>query len=92
MESMCLQSDGDSVLLYGSETWAVTQQDLRRLHAFQMKCLWDIVGVTLWDRRRNEDILAETGEVPVKALLKLDDYSSLVTSKGCQTIGHSDRC
>ena len=25
-----------SVLLYGAETWAVTQRDLRRLHAFPM--------------------------------------------------------
>ena len=60
-----------SVLLYGAETWAVTQQDLRRLHAFQMKCLRDIVGVTLWHKRRNVDILAETGEMPVKDLLKV---------------------
>ena len=60
-----------SVLLYGAETWAVTQQDLRRLHAFQMKCLRGIVGVTLWYKRRNVDILAETGEMPVKDLLKV---------------------
>jgi hypothetical protein len=54
------------VLLYGAETWVVTQQELRKLHAFQMKCLRDIVGVTLWDRRRNADILEETGKLPVK--------------------------
>ena len=46
-----------SVLLYGAETWAVTQQVLRWLHAFQMKCLRDIVGVTLRHKLRNEDIL-----------------------------------
>ena len=50
-----------SVLLYGSETWAVTQQDLKRLHAFQMKCLRDIIGVTL----------AEVGEIPVENQVKL---------------------
>ena len=44
-----------SVLLYGLETWAVHQQDLKRLHVFQMKCLQDIIGVTLWNKRRNED-------------------------------------
>ena len=60
-----------SVLLYGSETWAVTQQDLKRLHAFQMKCLRDIIGVTLWNKRRNEDILAEVGEIPVEDQVKL---------------------
>ena len=31
-----------------------------------MKCLRDIIGVTLWDQRRSEDILAETGEMPVE--------------------------
>ena len=58
------------VLLYGAETWAVTQQELRKLHAFQMKCLREIVGVTLWDRRRNVDILEETGELPVEEQLR----------------------
>ena len=58
-------------LLYGAETWAVTQQDLRQLHAFQMKCLRGIVGVTLWHKVRNEDIFADAWEVPVEAQLKL---------------------
>ena len=60
-----------SVLLYGSETWAVTQQDLKRLHAFQMKCLRDIIEVTLWNKRRKEDILVEVGEIPVEEQVKL---------------------
>ena len=60
-----------SVLLYGSETWAVTQQDLKRLHVFQMNCLRDIIGVTLWNKRRNEDIMAEVGEIPVEDQVKL---------------------
>ena len=38
-----------SVLLYGAETWPVTQHDIRKLKTFQMRCLQDIVGVTLWD-------------------------------------------
>ena len=50
-----------SMLLYGPETWSVTQQDIRRLN--------DIVGVTLWDMRRNVDILEETGKLPIKEQL-----------------------
>ena len=42
-----------SVLLYGAETWTVTQQGLKNFHTFQMKCLQETVGVTIWDRRRN---------------------------------------
>ena len=48
-----------SVLLYGLETWAVHQQDLKRLHVLQMKCLQDIIGVTLWNKRRNEDTFCQ---------------------------------
>ena len=59
------------VLLYGAETWTVTQQDIRRLKTFQMRCLRDIVGVTLWDMRRNVDILEETGELAIKEQLRL---------------------
>ena len=70
------------VLLYGAETWAVTQQELRKLHAFQMKCLREIVGVTLWDRRRNVDILEETGELPVEEQLR---------HKRLQWFGHLQR-
>ena len=58
------------VLLYRVGAWAVTQQELRKLHAFQMKCLREIVGVTLWDRRRNADIFEETGELLVVVQLR----------------------
>ena len=59
-----------SVLPYGAETWAVTKQELKKLHAFQMKCLREIVGVKLWDRRRNVDILEETREPPIEEQLR----------------------
>ena len=71
-----------SVLLYGVETWSVTQQDMRRLNTLQMRCLRDIVGVTLWDMRRNVDILEETGELPIKEQLRL---------KRLQWFGHLQR-
>ena len=60
-----------SVLLYGAETWSVIQQDIGRLKMFQMRCLWDIVGVTLYDMRHKADILEETGELPIKEELRL---------------------
>ena len=52
-----------SVLLYGAETWPVTQHDIRRLKTFQMRCLWDIVGVTLWDKRHNTDTCDEVEQM-----------------------------
>ena len=59
-----------SVLLYGAETWMVTQHDIRKLNSFQMRCLRDILGITLWNRVRNGDILERTGMVSMEDQLK----------------------
>ena len=59
-----------SVLLYGAETWMVTQHDIRKLKSFQMHCIRDILGITLWNRVRNTDIMERTGMVSVKDQLK----------------------
>ena len=58
------------------------EQDIRRLKTFLMRCLQYIVGVTLWNMRRNVDILEETGELPVKEQLGL---------KRLQWFGHLQR-
>ena len=71
-----------SVLLYGAETWSVTKKEIRKLTIFQMRCLRDIVGVTLWHRHRNSDILRETGEPPVEDQLR---------QKRLQWFGHMQR-
>jgi hypothetical protein len=54
-----------------------------------MKCLKDIVGVTLWGKRRNEHILEELGEVLVEDQLRPNNSHGLATSKGCHRIDHS---
>ena len=58
------------VLLYGAETWTVTQEEIRKLKTFQMRCILDILGFTLWDRRRNEDLLKEADEQPIEMKMK----------------------
>ena len=55
-----------SILLYGAETWPVTKKDIRKLTTFHMICLQDILGVTLWRKRRNADVLRETEEHPIE--------------------------
>ena len=54
------------------------------LHArtHQMRCLRDIVAVTLWDMQRKVDILEDTGELPIKEQLRL---------KRLQWFGHLQR-
>ena len=59
------------VLLYSTETWPVTQKDIRKLTTFQMRCLRDILGLTLWDRCRNADVLEECGEATVRDQLRM---------------------
>ena len=58
------------VLLYGAETWNASNQDLRKLKMFRMRCLRDIPSVTLWDRMWNTTILEKTGELPVENQLR----------------------
>ena len=59
-----------SVLLYGAETWPMNQQNSRKLKTFQMRCLRDILGFTLLDKKRNEDILRMTGQPPIEIELR----------------------
>ena len=35
-----------------------------------MRCLRDILGITLWDMRRNADILKKTGDLPIEKQLR----------------------
>jgi hypothetical protein len=43
-------------LLYGSETWTLTESQLKRLEAAEMQLLRSLAGHTLLDHKRNEDI------------------------------------
>ena len=44
------------ILLYGSETWTVLKPDLNKLEVFQMRCLRQILGISLRDHETNVDI------------------------------------
>ena len=54
------------VLLCGAETWNMSKNDLWKLKTFQMRCLCDIIGVTLWSRMWNTTILEKAGELAVE--------------------------
>ena len=49
---------------------AVTQQDIRKLRTFHMRCLLAILSISLWDMLRNADILKETSELAIEELLR----------------------
>ena len=60
----------------------LTSIESQRLEVFQMKCLRGILGITKFDHRRNEDILAETKQCLV---------SELVTRCRLRWLGHIAR-
>ena len=72
-----------SVLFYDAETWPATQHDIGKLKTFQMRCLRDILGLTLWDMHQNVDILKAAGELPVEVQL---------IHIRLQWLGHMDGC
>ena len=53
------------ILLYGSETWVLTERLKSKLQAAEMKVLRLIKGVTKFDRNRNIDIRASLGIEPL---------------------------
>ena len=59
-----------STLLYGSETWTLYAKQTNRLHAFHMRCLRRLLGVTWKDHITNEDVLERTGSPSMKDLLQ----------------------
>jgi hypothetical protein len=58
------------VLLYGSETWALTIKQAQRITTFYNKCLRTIIGVNIGDRISNETLLDITGQPSVENIMR----------------------
>ena len=54
------------VLLYGCETWAITQVDIQRLNTFHMHCIRSILGVSRLNKIRNSFNLKSAKEEPIE--------------------------
>ena len=52
------------ILLYGSETWTLLKPELNKLEVFQMRCLRQILHVSLRDHLRNETIRRRCDQQP----------------------------
>ena len=61
-----------STLLYGSETWATTNNEEKRLDVFgnPRRCLRRILGIKWFQRIRNTTFRERTGQTPASLLLK----------------------
>ena len=49
------------IATYASETWTLKTVDNNKLNTFEMRCLRTLLGVTRWNRIRNEDIRNRLG-------------------------------
>ena len=58
------------VMLYGAETWSTRVKEVRLLEKTEMRMLRWIMGVSLRDRIRSEDIRAKLGVVNITEKLK----------------------
>ncbi|CAH0703262.1 unnamed protein product [Spodoptera exigua] len=66
---------GGSVLLYGSECWALKKTDEKRLHVAEMRMLRWMCGVTRMDKVRNEYIRGSLKVAPVTEKLQGNRWS-----------------
>ena len=75
-------SNVQSVLLYGSETWRMTEKTVSKLHAFINRCLRRILGIYWSATISNANLWETTGQAPVREEL---------TSRKWTWIGHTLR-
>jgi hypothetical protein len=57
-----------STLLYGCETWAIPDANVKNLELFQMKCLRRLCGISLMDKISN---------VRIRAMCKVPQIANL---------------
>lgn len=50
-----------TVVSYGCESWTIDKESESKLHAFEMKTLRQMLGISWQEHRTNESILQETG-------------------------------
>ena len=71
------------IATYGSESWTLKKSSRHKLEVFEMRCLRSILGVSLRDKLRNEDIRKQL-EMTVK-------ITDLVTRRQLRWFGHTIR-
>ena len=71
-----------STLLCGAEAWTVYRQQVKKLHAFMMRHLRSIMGITWMDKVTNKEIHERTG---------LPSMEDLLIRKNIRWTGHLTR-
>ena len=69
-------------MLYGSETWATTIDDIRKMQRSEMRMLRWMTGVSLSERKSNEC---------VRSMLAIDDVAEVMPRNRLRWFGHVER-
>ena len=69
-------------MIYGSETWAITTEDSKRLERAEAQMVRWMSGVTLKDRKRTSEVLQSLG---------LDSITMVITKARLRWYGHVQR-
>ena len=70
---MCIRDSSTCVLavvLYGSETWTLTQADWKRLDSFHMRCQRWIIHTRWYDFVSNNEVLRWTGLLAASSIVR----------------------
>ena len=71
-----------SALLYGAETWTIYRFQVKKLHAFMIRHIRQIMNISWRDRITNVEILKRAG---------LPSMADMLITKGLRWIGHVHR-
>ena len=58
------------VIMYGSETWALRKREEQQLDRTEIRMLRWMLGISLRERRRNDDIRAEASVVAISEKIR----------------------
>ena len=77
-QSNTIQNNYYTNVVLPSQTWTTTAQDKRKLVTAEMACLRRILGISLRDRVRNENIRQRIGTIPILEYIKRQQIKGLI--------------
>ena len=80
-------------VLYGAEAWGMRSAERRKVNVLEMKCLGTLLGVSLMDRVRNEEVLRRPGierelasiadQIVLSSFSMWKEFMSTIWPEGC---------
>ena len=81
-----------SVLLYNSECWAATANDVRLLEGFYFRCLRHLTRSTRCPAAQNHDAVDKASKIDVFRVANVPTIEALLQERRLRWLGHVVRC